>query len=94
VAFAFCNVKVLITNGLLSMAEEESPQDNSERRERFLFTELLRMCPGLEERILGTSEDEIELIANLVSSTLNIDTQLTRRHGINIDRKRYKGSSR
>jgi hypothetical protein len=30
--------------------------------------ELMKHCPGLEERILASSEEEIDMIADLVSS--------------------------
>jgi hypothetical protein len=41
-----------------------------EIRERLLFMELMKLCPGLEERILASSEEEVELIADLVSSPI------------------------
>lgn len=38
-----------------------------ERKEFAAFRELLRMVPGLEARIMQSSEDELVLIADLVS---------------------------
>jgi hypothetical protein len=37
-----------------------------ERREHQIFTKLLQMVPGLEERIMGGSEEEVVFIADLV----------------------------
>jgi hypothetical protein len=37
-----------------------------ERREHQVFTKLLQMIPGLEERIMGGSEEEVVFIADLV----------------------------
>jgi hypothetical protein len=41
-----------------------------ERREQNVFTSLLKMIPGLEERLMTGSEEEILHIADLVSTTL------------------------
>jgi hypothetical protein len=35
-------------------------------REDSVFLDLLKICPGLEERLTNSSEEEIELIADLV----------------------------
>ena len=37
-----------------------------ERREHRVFKELLQMVPGLEERLLQSSEEEARLVADLV----------------------------
>jgi hypothetical protein len=37
-----------------------------ERREHRVFTKLLQMIPGLEERIMNSSEEEVGFIADLV----------------------------
>ena len=38
-----------------------------ERREHQVFEELLRSIPGLEERLVQGSEDEVDVVAELVS---------------------------
>jgi len=38
-----------------------------ERREHRIYQELLKAIPGLEERIVNGSEDELTVIAELVS---------------------------
>lgn len=38
-----------------------------ERREHRVFMKLLQMIPGLEERLVQSSEPEVVLIADLVS---------------------------
>jgi hypothetical protein len=39
-----------------------------ELREDLVFQSLLTICPGLEERITNSSEDEIDMISDLVRS--------------------------
>jgi hypothetical protein len=39
-----------------------------ERREDHLFNELLRMCPGLKDRLIDGSDEEIGLVVDLVSA--------------------------
>jgi hypothetical protein len=39
-----------------------------ERREHRVFTKLLHMVPGLEERLVSSSEEEVVFIANMVST--------------------------
>jgi hypothetical protein len=48
----------------------------SERREQDLFSELLRMCPGLRERLLEASEDEVALMADLVNTDSSLSVVL------------------
>ena len=38
-----------------------------ERREHRVFQELLKSVPGLEERLLQGSEEEVDIIADLVN---------------------------
>lgn len=44
------------------------PPLNSERREDSVFKDLLKMCLGLKDRLLASSPEEIELIADLVTT--------------------------
>ena len=92
VSRTFCNLKALITNGLIQMGvEEPDPLEDiryimhdvhineicssmlfyfaSKLREQSVFKELLEIG-GLEERLLASSDDEVELIADLVSSEM------------------------
>jgi hypothetical protein len=39
-----------------------------ERREHRVFTKLLQMVPGLEERLMSSSEEEVVFIADMVSA--------------------------
>lgn len=43
-----------------------NPPTIREHREDSIFQDLLKMCHGLEERLLASSPEEIELIADLV----------------------------
>ena len=38
----------------------------SERKERAVFRELLRLVPSLEDRLMSSSEEEVSAIADLV----------------------------
>jgi hypothetical protein len=38
----------------------------SECREEKIFSDMLKMCPGLLGRLLAASEEEVEFIADLV----------------------------
>lgn len=44
------------------------PSLNSERREDSIFKDLLKICHGLKDRLLASSPEEIELIADLVAT--------------------------
>ena len=46
-----------------------------ERREHRVFSKLLQMVPGLEERLVGSSEPEVVLIADLVSLRYSVVIQ-------------------
>ncbi|KIJ58978.1 hypothetical protein HYDPIDRAFT_118906 [Hydnomerulius pinastri MD-312] len=72
---AFCNVQTLISNGITLMGErDDEPEEDLtvvERREYAVFRELLRMAPGLEARIMDSSEEEVILIADLIQKGAN-----------------------
>ena len=38
-----------------------------------MFEDLLKHCPGLEDRLTNSSEDEVELIADLVRFQSSLD---------------------
>ena len=42
-----------------------------ESREHRIFLALLRMIPGLEPRILGSSNEELRIVADLVRAALD-----------------------
>ena len=46
-----------------------------ERREHRVFSKLLQMVPSLEERLVGSSEPEVVLIADLVSLRYSVVIQ-------------------
>jgi hypothetical protein len=46
-----------------------------EQREEKIFHALLKLCFGLEERLLNASPEEVELVADLVS-VVNYDSYL------------------
>jgi hypothetical protein len=55
-----------------------------ERREHRVFQELLKSVPGLEERLMEGSEEEVGLLAELVSSQSVSSTNILTVH---VDRK-------
>ncbi|KAG1876944.1 hypothetical protein C8R48DRAFT_745441 [Suillus tomentosus] len=61
----------LLTNGILRMGElAETPDENftaEERREPRIFQELLKSVAGLEERLMQGGDDEIDLVADLLT---------------------------
>ncbi|KIJ59841.1 hypothetical protein HYDPIDRAFT_32833 [Hydnomerulius pinastri MD-312] len=71
----FCNVQTLITNGLLMMGEHADQDLESttalERKEYTVFRELLRMVPGLEMRLMQSSEEEVIVISDLIQKGAN-----------------------
>ncbi|KAF8834708.1 hypothetical protein BDN67DRAFT_914422 [Paxillus ammoniavirescens] len=71
----FCNVNTLLTNSLVLLAEEESDRDECltalERKEFAVFKELLQMVPGLEARLMGSSEDNVMLISDSLQKGAN-----------------------
>ncbi|KIJ05944.1 hypothetical protein PAXINDRAFT_20832 [Paxillus involutus ATCC 200175] len=72
---AFCNVATLLTNSiiLLSDCAEDDLESMSaiERQEFAIFWELLRTVPGLEVRLMESSEEEVMLIGELVQKGTN-----------------------
>jgi mannose/fructose-specific phosphotransferase system component IIA len=51
-----------------------------ERREHRVFTKLLQMFPGMEERIMSSSEEEVTFIVDLVgapTSTVHLSVHET-----------------
>ncbi|KAI0058387.1 hypothetical protein BV25DRAFT_1810724 [Artomyces pyxidatus] len=80
---ALANFQALITNGLLRLGElSETPDDYftaEQRREHRVFNALLQSIPGLEERLVNGSEEEVVIIADLVqrgaSSARSDDTK-------------------
>jgi hypothetical protein len=51
-----------------------------EVREFAVFKALLKQCPGLQERLLNSHDEEIELVADLVSTPSYIVITLLIRH--------------
>ena len=50
---------------------------SSDAHEESVFQELLKICDGLQEKLLASSEEEVELVADLVvSDMLYCDFQL------------------
>jgi hypothetical protein len=47
-------------------------RDYRERREHRVFTKLLQMVPGLEERLMNSSEEEVVFVADLVCLDHNL----------------------
>jgi hypothetical protein len=94
VAYAFCNVKTLLTNGLERLANDGddvgnlsaryasvrdppktnplSWQLNRERREQSIFQDLLHLCHGFEERLVNASIEEVGMMADMVSISLQM----------------------
>ncbi|KAG1850272.1 hypothetical protein C8R48DRAFT_750143 [Suillus tomentosus] len=70
---ALCNFQALLTNGILQMGElADIPEENftaEERREHRVFQELLKSVAGLEECLMQSREDEVDIIAELTSIT-------------------------
>ncbi|KIM51940.1 hypothetical protein SCLCIDRAFT_80872, partial [Scleroderma citrinum Foug A] len=65
---SFCSIQTLLTNGIMSMAEDIVMDSLSaiEWKELEVFRELMKMVPGLEARLMASSEDEVIDIADLV----------------------------
>ncbi|KAN0076869.1 hypothetical protein V8E55_010724 [Tylopilus felleus] len=60
----FCNIQTLITNGLVTMGNwsDEDPESMTAQS----ITKLLWMVPGLEARLMESSEDEVIHVADLI----------------------------
>ncbi|KAF6740839.1 hypothetical protein DFP72DRAFT_1033867 [Ephemerocybe angulata] len=79
--FAFANVHALILAGL-ALKENDIVETKQERREARVYKKLLKMVPGLEDRLLeaeGGDEDDIFEVASLLqkgaSSARSDDTK-------------------
>ncbi|KAI5987823.1 hypothetical protein EDD15DRAFT_2173034 [Pisolithus albus] len=72
---AFCNVPTLLTNGIVLLSEGGGDTLESltvdERKEFAAFRELLRAVPGLESRLLASSEEEVVEIGELIQKGIN-----------------------
>ncbi|KAG2045968.1 hypothetical protein BDR06DRAFT_840534, partial [Suillus hirtellus] len=70
---ALCNFQALLMNGILRMGELAGiPEENftaEERREHRVFQELLKSVAGLEERLMQSGEDEVDIVAELASAS-------------------------
>ncbi|KAG2131107.1 hypothetical protein BD769DRAFT_1627812 [Suillus cothurnatus] len=68
---ALCNFQALLTNGILRMGElADTPGENftaEERREHRIFQELLKSVAGLEERLMQGGDDEVDVVAELLT---------------------------
>ncbi|KAF8545931.1 hypothetical protein OG21DRAFT_1428358, partial [Imleria badia] len=64
----FCNVQTLINNGLVLMTNDKDEETLTavEQKECAIFRELLQMVPGIEPRLMDSSEEEVKAIADLV----------------------------
>ncbi|KAI6018636.1 hypothetical protein BKA83DRAFT_4464947 [Pisolithus microcarpus] len=71
----FCNVPMLLTNGIILLSEGGSDTLESltvdERKEFAAFWELLRVVPGLESRLMASSEEEVVEIGELIQKGIN-----------------------
>ncbi|KAN0091493.1 hypothetical protein V8E55_005059 [Tylopilus felleus] len=73
VVHAFCNVQTLIANGLQAMSDDTSKESlpAAERKECTVFCELLRIMPGLECRLMESSEKDITMITDMIQKGAN-----------------------
>ncbi|KIM63589.1 hypothetical protein SCLCIDRAFT_82334, partial [Scleroderma citrinum Foug A] len=65
---SFCSIQTLLTNGIMSMAEDVDMDSLSaiERKELEVFRKLMKMVPSLEAHLMASLEDEVIDIADLV----------------------------
>ncbi|KAL4079774.1 hypothetical protein J3A83DRAFT_4185731 [Scleroderma citrinum] len=72
---AFCNVQTLLTNGIMLMSEDINVNDISlmaiEWEEYVIFKELLHMVPSLESHLMGSSEEMVTTVAELIQKGIN-----------------------
>ncbi|KAG2156444.1 uncharacterized protein EDB93DRAFT_1238791 [Suillus bovinus] len=65
---ALCNFQALLTNGILRMGElADTPEENFTADEHRVFQELLKSVAGLEERLMQGEDDEVDLVADLLT---------------------------
>ncbi|KAF6764200.1 hypothetical protein DFP72DRAFT_799972, partial [Ephemerocybe angulata] len=63
--YAFANVHALLNTGINS--DDSTPAETQqERREIRVYKKLMNMVPGLEERLMSSSEEEVMAIANMI----------------------------
>ncbi|KAG2059466.1 hypothetical protein BDR06DRAFT_979970 [Suillus hirtellus] len=66
-----CNFQALLTNRILQMGElADIPEENftaEERRKHRVFQELLKSVAGLEECLMQSGEDEVDIVAELLT---------------------------
>ncbi|KAH6918194.1 hypothetical protein BKA70DRAFT_1088146 [Coprinopsis sp. MPI-PUGE-AT-0042] len=76
---AFCRIQTLIKNGMLRSFQLEVTgelSENEERREHEIYKQLLKLSPGLEDRLCNGSDEDIFHVAELIqkgSSTARAD---------------------
>ncbi|KIM77880.1 hypothetical protein PILCRDRAFT_824854 [Piloderma croceum F 1598] len=67
---ALCSIHALLTNGMLRMGElAENPEDSfthEKRREHRIYNTILQSVPGLEDRLMEGSEEEVGHVAELI----------------------------
>ncbi|KAL4077988.1 hypothetical protein J3A83DRAFT_4186238 [Scleroderma citrinum] len=76
--YAFCNVQMLIMNGLHAMSDD-APEDETltaaciayECKEQAVFQELLQSVHGLEDQLMSSSEEEVIGMAHLIQKGAN-----------------------
>ncbi|KAI0055466.1 hypothetical protein BV25DRAFT_1873121 [Artomyces pyxidatus] len=72
---ALTNVKALIVNGLLRMGElSDSAEEDftlEQRREHAVFDTLMKSVPGIEERLVSSSEDMVAITAELIQKGIS-----------------------
>ncbi|KIJ57973.1 hypothetical protein HYDPIDRAFT_103508, partial [Hydnomerulius pinastri MD-312] len=77
---AFCNTQTLLTNAIVLMSEGASDNEESltaiKRKEYSIFRELLRMIPGLEARLMISSEKEVMSISEYVKRSYFLKSSL------------------
>ncbi|KIM66056.1 hypothetical protein SCLCIDRAFT_111676, partial [Scleroderma citrinum Foug A] len=70
---SFCSIQTLLTNSIMSMAEDVDMDSLSaiEQKELEVFCELMKMVPGLEAHLMASSEDEVIDTADLIQRGVN-----------------------
>jgi hypothetical protein len=55
---------------IISLGQNLPADLNRERREESIFRDLLRLCHGLEERLVNASIEEVGMMADMVKISL------------------------
>ncbi|KAF8546534.1 hypothetical protein OG21DRAFT_1426749, partial [Imleria badia] len=74
VIHAFCNVQMLLTNGVIMMGElaERELESYSEPEMEFsIFLDLLKLVLSLEEHLMYSSDEEVIAVAELLQKGAN-----------------------